>query len=221
APWGRGGATCARGLWSKRLRSAFSAVSSALRSASPPRSASRSTSAGRPASRRRLSCWLLASPRALASSSAGTRRARPRGSIQSNRCDTSKSRVGRVRQVRRVGRVSKQTHNFMSLLVVSGRLAVRALNRNKLRTFLTMLGMIIGVAAVVTMVALGNGAQHSVEKDVRSAGTGLIQVKAGNYTRGGEESNIPTGLGSAMTLSVTDAEAIAREVSGIKAVAAG
>jgi putative ABC transport system permease protein len=109
----------------------------------------------------------------------------------------------------------------MSLLVVSVRLAVRALNRNKLRTVLTMLGMIIGVAAVVTMVALGNGAQHSVERDVRSAGTNLVVVKAGNYTRGGEESNIPTGLGSATTLVVADADAIRGQITGIKACAPG
>ena len=74
---------------------------------------------------------------------------------------------------------------------------------------------------MVTMAALGHGAQHSVEQDVRSAGTNLIQVKAGNYTRGGEESNIPTGLGSATTLTVADAEAIAAGVTGIKAYAAG
>jgi putative ABC transport system permease protein len=109
----------------------------------------------------------------------------------------------------------------MNLLVVSVRLAVRALNRNKLRTALTMLGMIIGVGAVVTMVALGNGAQHTVERDVRSAGTNLIVVKAGNYTRGGEESNIATGLGSATTLVVSDADAIRTQISGIKACVSG
>jgi len=109
----------------------------------------------------------------------------------------------------------------MSLLVVSARLAIRALNRNKLRTILTMLGMIIGVAAVVTMVALGNGAQHSVERDMRSAGTNLVIVKAGNYTRGGEESNIATGLGSATTLVVADADAIRSQITGIKACAPG
>src|SRR5204863_943523 len=69
--------------------------------------------------------------------------------------------------------------------------------------------------------ALGNGAHHSVERDVRSAGTNLIQVKAGNYTRGGEESNIATGLGSATTLVVADAEAIRTQVNGIKAYAPG
>jgi putative ABC transport system permease protein len=109
----------------------------------------------------------------------------------------------------------------MILLLTSIRVASRALNRNKLRTLLAMLGIVIGVAAVVTMVALGNGAQQSVEQDVRSAGTSLIHVNAGNFTRGGEESNIQTGLGTATTLTAADAEAIAREVKGIKRSAAG
>src|SRR5205807_4522207 len=87
----------------------------------------------------------------------------------------------------------------MPLLLTSIRLAVRALRRNTLRTALTMLGMVIGVGAVVTMVALGNGAQRTVEQDVRSAGTNLVHVRAGNFTRGGEDSNIPSGLGSAAT----------------------
>ena len=104
----------------------------------------------------------------------------------------------------------------MPLLFTSIRLAARALARNTLRTLLTMLGMIIGVGAVVTMVALGNGAQRTVEKDVRSAGTNLVHVKAGNYTRGGEESNIASGLGAATTLVVADAEAIGRDVAGVK-----
>jgi ABC-type antimicrobial peptide transport system permease subunit len=84
-----------------------------------------------------------------------------------------------------------------------------------------MLGIIIGEAAVVTMLALGNGAQQSVERDVRSAGTNLIHVNAGNYTRGGEESNIATGLGAATTLTADDADAIGRSVSGVKHYAAG
>src|SRR5438105_743448 len=84
-----------------------------------------------------------------------------------------------------------------------------------------MLGMIIGVAAVMTMVALGNGAGQSVEQDVRSAGTNLVHVSAGNYTRGGEESRIATGLGSATTLTPADADAIGRSVPGIKAYAPG
>src|SRR5512142_3536878 len=100
----------------------------------------------------------------------------------------------------------------MSILMTF-RIALKALNRNKLRTVLTMLGMIIGVGAVVTMVALGNGAQRTVEQDVRSAGTNIIHVNAGNFTRGGEESNIATGLGSATTLVPADADAI-RAIDG-------
>jgi putative ABC transport system permease protein len=107
------------------------------------------------------------------------------------------------------------------MLITSVRLAMRGLGRNKLRTVLTMLGMIIGVAAVLTMVALGNGAQSNVEQDVRSAGTNLIHVNAGNFTRGGEESNIATGLGSATTLTPDDASAIASSVAGIKGYAPG
>jgi ABC-type antimicrobial peptide transport system permease subunit len=107
------------------------------------------------------------------------------------------------------------------MLLTSVRLAIRGLNRNKLRTVLTMLGMIIGVAAVMTMVALGNGAQESIEQHVRSAGTNLVHVNAGNYTRGGEESNIATGLGSAATLTPEDAQAISRSVTGIKRIASG
>ena len=108
----------------------------------------------------------------------------------------------------------------MTLLITSLRIAVRALARNKLRTILTMLGMIIGVGAVVTMVALGNGAEQTVEQDVRSAGTNIIHVNAGNFTRGGEESNIATGLGSATTLVPADADAI-RAIDGIKYVSPG
>jgi ABC-type antimicrobial peptide transport system permease subunit len=97
----------------------------------------------------------------------------------------------------------------MSLLV-GFRIALSALGRNKLRTSLTMLGIIIGVAAVIAMVAVGQGAQAAVEAEVRSAGANLVFVSAGNYTRGGESVNIASGLGSATTLSVADADAIAK-----------
>ena len=95
------------------------------------------------------------------------------------------------------------------------RIALRALGRHKLRTALTTLGMTIGVAAVITMVALGTGAQETVADDVRSAGTNLIRVDAGNFTRGGEESKIATGLGSASTLTADDAAAIGA-MTGVK-----
>jgi ABC-type antimicrobial peptide transport system permease subunit len=107
------------------------------------------------------------------------------------------------------------------MLATSVRLALRGLRRHTLRTCLTMLGITIGAGAVVTMAALGNGAQQDVEQNVRSAGTNLIHVNAGNYTRGGESSNIASGLGSATTLTVDDATAIARTVAGLKTIAPG
>jgi putative ABC transport system permease protein len=101
------------------------------------------------------------------------------------------------------------------MLTTSLRIAQKALKRNKLRTGLAILGMTIGVAAVLTMFALGTGAQESVSSDVKSAGTTLIFVRSGNFTRGGEESRIPTGLGSTNSLVPADADAIAK-IDGIK-----
>ena len=72
----------------------------------------------------------------------------------------------------------------MSVLMIF-RIALKALGRNKMRTILTMLGMIIGVAAVITMVALGTGAQSSIEAQIATAVTNMIQVQSGNFTQGG------------------------------------
>lgn len=104
------------------------------------------------------------------------------------------------------------------MMIRSLRISLRALTRNKLRTGLAILGMTIGVAAVLAMFALGTGAQQTVSEDVRHAGTTLIDVKAGNYTRGGEESNIASGLGAANTLTANDSEEIAK-IAGVRAVA--
>jgi ABC-type antimicrobial peptide transport system permease subunit len=104
---------------------------------------------------------------------------------------------------------------MIALLPVNMRLALRSLNRNRLRTLLTMLGIIIGVAAVLTMVGLGYGARAAVQNNVKSAGANLVFVKAGNYTRGGESVGIATGLGAATTLVPADAQAIRDNVIGI------
>jgi putative ABC transport system permease protein len=103
----------------------------------------------------------------------------------------------------------------MSLLMTF-RIALKALGRNKLRTSLTMLGMIIGVAAVIAMVALGAGAQSSIEDQIKAAGTNMIMVNAGNWTVGG----VRQGQGASSTLTSEDAEAI-RDVPGVHYVAAG
>jgi len=107
---------------------------------------------------------------------------------------------------------------MFALMPVNIRLALRSLSRNRLRTLLTMLGMIIGVAAVLTMVALGTGARASVEGEVGSAGTKLVFVRSGNYTRGGETVGITAGGGAANTLTLADMTAIKDKVSGIKQI---
>ena len=103
----------------------------------------------------------------------------------------------------------------MSILMTF-RIALKALNRNKMRTALTMLGMIIGVGAVITMVALGNGAQVSIEQQIQSAGTNVIMVMAGNFSSGG----VRQGQGMSNTLTPDDAMAV-REVPGVQYVAEG
>ena len=97
------------------------------------------------------------------------------------------------------------------------RIAFKALGRNKMRTGLTMLGMIIGVSAVITLVAMGNGAQVMIEEQIKGAGTNMITVNAGNFTMGGARG----GSGSATSLTVEDAEAIRDEVPGVQFLAAG
>jgi putative ABC transport system permease protein len=95
-------------------------------------------------------------------------------------------------------------------------IALKALSRNKMRTMLTMLGMIIGVGAVITMVALGKGAQSTIEAQVKAAGTNMITVMAGNFSQGG----VRQGGGMATTLTVEDAQAL-RSVPGVEYLAAG
>jgi putative ABC transport system permease protein len=101
--------------------------------------------------------------------------------------------------------------------VMTFRIALKALGRNKLRTGLTMLGMIIGVGAVITLVAMGNGAQAMIEDQIKGAGTNLITVNAGNFSQGG----VRGGAGTSSTLTVDDADTIRREVAGALYVAAG
>ncbi|MBK9990736.1 MAG: ABC transporter permease [Verrucomicrobia bacterium] len=89
-------------------------------------------------------------------------------------------------------------------------IAFRALRRNKLRTILAALGMIIGVGAVIAMVAMGNGAKSQIESSIASLGQNMITIFPGSLTSGGMRG----GWGSASSLTVDDAEAIKREVIG-------
>ena len=89
--------------------------------------------------------------------------------------------------------------------------ALRALRRNKLRSVLTALGIIIGVGAVIAMVGIGNGAKAQVEAQIASLGQNVILIFSGSTTSSG----IRTGWGGAGTLRIEDAEAIRREVPGV------
>jgi putative ABC transport system permease protein len=94
------------------------------------------------------------------------------------------------------------------------RVAARALRRNILRTILTMLGMIIGVGAVIATVSLGNGAKAQVEAQIASLGRNVILIFSGSVNRGG----IRSGFNAAGTLTVDDAAAIAREIPDVSIV---
>jgi len=94
------------------------------------------------------------------------------------------------------------------------KIALRALRRNKLRTLLTMLGMIIGVGAVIAMVSIGNGAKSQIEAQIASMGQNVVLVFSGSFNRGGARS----GWGGAGTLNVEDAESIQREIPGVTAI---
>jgi putative ABC transport system permease protein len=90
--------------------------------------------------------------------------------------------------------------------------AVKALRRNAMRTALTALGMIIGVAAVIVMVAIGTGARTSIENQIKSAGSNIVMVNAGS----GGFGPVRQGSGAVRTLTADDAEALQREVPGIR-----
>jgi putative ABC transport system permease protein len=94
--------------------------------------------------------------------------------------------------------------------------AFRALQRNKMRAALTMLGIIIGVSAVVAMVSIGQGAQAAVQAQIDSIGTNLLFVSAGAQNVGGVRSG--TGDSGTNTLTVEDLEAIKREVPSVAMV---
>src|SRR5438445_6323203 len=97
------------------------------------------------------------------------------------------------------------------------RIAMRALARNKLRSSLTMLGIIIGVGAVIAMVSVGQGAQEQAQQQIAAMGSNMLFVGAGTVTRGG----MHMGWGATKTLVYADMQAILRECPAVKAAAPG
>ena len=97
-------------------------------------------------------------------------------------------------------------------LYSAGKIAYRALRANKMRSILTMLGMIIGVAAVIAMVAIGAGANERISAQIASVGSNLLLVLPGSTTSGG----LRSGFGGAPTLTMADARAIGKELSAVR-----
>src|SRR5664279_4199134 len=85
------------------------------------------------------------------------------------------------------------------------KVAGRALRKNKLRSILTALGIIIGVAAVIAMVSIGNGTKAQVQAAIASLGDNLVLVGPGNQGQGG---GVRSGFGGATTLTIADSDAI-------------
>jgi putative ABC transport system permease protein len=92
------------------------------------------------------------------------------------------------------------------------KVAYRSLRANKMRSVLTMLGMIIGVAAVIAMVAVGQGANERIAAQIASIGSNLLLILPGSTTSGG----LRTGFGSVPTLTMADARAIGKELSAVR-----
>jgi putative ABC transport system permease protein len=103
----------------------------------------------------------------------------------------------------------------MTRLLASLRIALRALMVNKMRSALTMLGIIIGVGAVVAMIAVGSGAKQRIAEQIASMGSNLLIVLSGSSTSGG----LRFGSGTVPTLNVGDAKAILTEIPAVKYVA--
>jgi len=110
--------------------------------------------------------------------------------------------------------IARHTHTawaFGRMIVAA---ALQAIHRNMMRSALTMLGVFIGVAALIAMVAVGQGANEAVRKQIESLGTNLVVVLPGARTMGGARG----GSGSASTLTVSDAQAIRREATAVSGV---
>jgi putative ABC transport system permease protein len=103
----------------------------------------------------------------------------------------------------------------MNKLIPAAKIALNALRTNKMRSALTMLGIIIGVGAVIATVAVGSGATERIQEQIQSIGSNVIIVLPGSITSSG----IRLGSGNAVTLTVDDAQAIANECPDVQAVA--
>jgi macrolide transport system ATP-binding/permease protein len=110
--------------------------------------------------------------------------------------------------------VTLRSHGTIAFALMIVAAATQALARNKMRSALTMLGVFIGVAALIVMVAVGDGASEAVREQIESLGTNVVVILPGAITTGG----VRAGFGSASTLTVADARAIRREDAAVSQV---
>ena len=103
---------------------------------------------------------------------------------------------------------------MITLISMAIQLALIELRRNKMRSLLTMLGVIIGVGAVIAMVSIGQGASSSVQAQIASLGTNMILILPGSTTQGG----VRAGAGTVQTLTIEDAKAIGKQASAVATV---
>src|ERR1035438_3805920 len=119
----------------------------------------------------------------------------------------------------RTGRPLPAEHETSGDFIKTGwrilRLALHALRRNIMRSVLTCLGIIIGIAAVIAMMEIGRGSSHSIEQTIASLGANVIQMDPNDSVVGG----VSSGSGGRVTLTPADADAIRRECSAVKWVA--
>ena len=102
----------------------------------------------------------------------------------------------------------------MILIFTILRVAFKALSRNKMRSILTMLGIIIGVAAVIAMVSIGQGAQQTISQQIGAMGSNMLFVQPGAWNSGG----VRMGIGTTSHLTVEDSQSIERECPAVKYV---
>jgi macrolide transport system ATP-binding/permease protein len=137
-----------------------------------------------------------------------------RKSVAAPASSATEAASGDVSRPREPARPVGQLGTIWAFGLMVSAAAIQAINRNKMRSSLTMLGVFIGVAALIAMVAVGQGANEAVRKQLESLGTNLVVVQPGARTMGG----MRAGAGSASTLTVGDARAIRREASAVGTV---
>jgi macrolide transport system ATP-binding/permease protein len=146
---------------------------------------------------------IVSDQRAASSAAAQTPASTPDGAPQTN---------GSAPTAGRLNALIPGTRTAFALMI--GGAALQALARNKMRSALTMLGVFIGVAALIAMVAVGQGANEAVKRQLESLGTNMFVVVPGASSQGGARG----GFGSASTLTVADADAIRREARSVAQV---